>query len=173
MKLLLVFAVLFMTATGFAAPFLNSVGTKTTLEKKFLGTNFCQAFYCQVRPQIAFYLVFKLANGIEIKLDTCCQHAGGLFVKLEPKVTLSKEKIRTLKALIRTATDQNLEFDVQKNCSSIAAIRKSQKLDFYLKPSKRWGILGCEEDTTGIPKGQEYSAPEFTPSYDFFLVLPV
>ena len=173
MKLLPVFVTFLLVTTGLAAPFLNSVGTKMTLQKKFLRTGFCQEFQCQVRPQIAFYLVFKLTNGIEIKLDTCCQHVGGLFVHLEPKVTLSKEKIRTLKALIRTATGQNLEFDVQKNCSSIAAIKQSKKLDFYLKPTKRLGVVTCVEDMTGIPAGQENTAPEFIPSYEFEIVLPV
>jgi hypothetical protein len=162
-----------LMATGLAAPFLGTFGTKTTLEKRFLRTAFCQEFKCQTQPKPDFYLVFKLANGIEIKLDHCCQHAGALFVKLEPKVTLSKEKIRTLKALIRTATGQKLEFDVQKNCSSIAAIKQSKKLEFYLKPSKRWGIVTCVEDTTGIPEGQENTAPEFVPSYHFEIVLPV
>jgi hypothetical protein len=173
MKLFVLVAAIVLTATSLAAPFLGTFGTKTTLEKKFLRTNFCQEFRCQVQPKSDFYSVFKLANGIEIKLDRCCQHAGGLFVNLEPKVTLSKEKIRTLKALIRTATGQNLEFDVQKNCSSITAIQKSKKLNFYLKPGGRWGIVDCFEDKTGIPAGQENTAPEWTPSYDFQILLPV
>ena len=126
-----------------------------------------------MQPKSDFYSVFKLVNGIEIKLDRCCQHAGGLFVSLEPKVTLSKEKIRTLKALIRTATGQNLEFDLQKNCSDVAAIQKSKKLDFYLKPGGRLGVVACVEDKTGIPEGQENTAPEFSPSYNFEIVLPV
>jgi hypothetical protein len=131
MKVLTVFALTVITGTSLAAPFLGTFGTKTTLEKRFLRTAFCQEFKCQVQPKSEFYSVFKLANGIEIKLDRCCQHAGGLFVSLEPKVTLSKEKIRTLKALILTATGQHLEFDVQQNCSSIAMIKKSKKLNFY------------------------------------------
>jgi hypothetical protein len=173
MKVFVLVVAIGLMATGLAAPFLGTFGTKTTLEKTFLRTKFCQEFQCQVRPKSDFYSVFKLANGIEIKLDRCCQHAGGLSINLEPKVTLSNEKIRTLKALIRTATGQKLEFDVQKNCSSIAMIKKSKKLDFYLKPSNRWGVVACVEDTTGIPEGQENTAPEWTPSYNFEIVLPV
>lgn len=173
MKALTVFASLAITGTSLSAPFLGTFGMRATLEKKFLRTVFCHEFKCQVQPKSDFYSVFKLANGTLIKLDRCCQHAGALFVKLEPKVTLSKEKIRTLKALIRTATGQNLKFDVQKNCSSVAAIKQSKKLEFYLKPSKRWGVVACIEDTTGIPEGQENTAPEFIPSYDFEIVLPV
>ena len=96
--------------------------------------NFCAQNFA---PQFAFYSVFKLANRIEIKLDPCCQHAGRLYVNLQPNVTLSNEKVRTLEALIRSVTGQNLEFDVHKNCSSIAAIKASKKLDFRLKPSGR------------------------------------
>ncbi len=173
MKLLAPVVAIGLMATGLAAPFLGTFGTKTTLEKTFMLTSFCQEFKCQVQPKSEFYSVFKLANGTEIKLDRCCQHAGGLFVSLEPKITLSNEKIRTLKALIRTATGQHLEFDVQKNCSSITAIQKSKQLNFYLKPSGRLGVVACVEDKTGIPAGQENTAPEFVPSYDFEIVLPV
>jgi hypothetical protein len=112
MKLLVLVVAIGLMARSLSAPFLGSFGTRATLEKQFLRTTFCQEFKCQVQPKSDFYLVFRLANGIEIKLDHCCQHAGGLFVNLEPKVTLSNEKTRTLKALIRTATGQNLEFDV-------------------------------------------------------------
>jgi hypothetical protein len=173
MKAFVLVVAIGMTATSLSAPFLGTSGTRATLEKKFLRTRFCQEFKCQTRPKSDFYLVFKLSNGIEIKLDHCCQHAGALSVRLEPKVTLSKEKIRTLKALIRTATGQHLEFDVQKNCSSIAAIQKSKKLNFYVKPSNRLGVVACVEDKTGIPAGQENTAPEFVPNYEFEIGLPV
>jgi hypothetical protein len=162
-----------LAGSSVAAPFLGSVGERKSLEQKFLRTQFCNTFHCKTAPRFAFYSVFKLANGIEIRLDPCCTHAGGLFVNLEPSITLSAEKIRTLKTLIRSATDQNLEFDVLKNCSSIAAIKVSKKTDFYLKPGGRWGTVSCNEDTTGIPEGQEYTAPEWTPSYYFAIVLPV
>jgi hypothetical protein len=173
MKIWLIVAGLLLAGTGLAAPFLGSVGERKSLEQKFLHTEFCKTFRCQIAPKIGFYSVFKLANGIEIKLDPCCLHAGGLFVDLEPSITLSAEKVRTLNALIDTATGQNLEFDVTKNCSSIAAIKISKKKDFYLKPSGRWGIVSCAEDTTGIPEGQENTAPEFVPTYYFAIVLPV
>jgi hypothetical protein len=172
MKTWLIFLGL-LAGSSVAAPFLGSVGERKLLEQKFLGTGFCKTFRCQPAPKFQFYSVFKLANGIEIRLDPCCAHAGGLFVDLEPSITLSAEKIRTLKALIRGATDQNLEFDVLKNCSSIAAIKASKKTDFYLKPGGRWGTISCVEDTTGIPEGQENTAPEWTPSYYFAIVLPV
>ena len=162
-----------LACSSMAAPFLGSVGERKSLEQKFLRTEFCKTFRCQTAAQFAFYSVFKLANGIEIKLDPCCQHAGGLYVDLEPNITLSGEKIRTLEALIRTATGQNLKFDVLKNCSSITAIKASKKLDFNLKPSGRWGVVSCVEDTTGIPEGQENTAPEFVPTYYFAIVLPV
>jgi hypothetical protein len=173
MKTRLIIAGLLLAGTSLAAPFLGSVGERKSLEQKFLRTEFCKTFRCQLAPKFYFYSVFKIANGIEIRLDPCCTHAGGLFINLEPSITLSAEKIRTLKALIRGATDQNLEFDVLKNCSSIAAIKASKKLDFYLKPGGRWGTISCVEDTTGIPEGQEYTAPEWTPSYYFAIVLPV
>ena len=162
-----------LAGSSMAAPFMGSVGERKLLEQKFLRTEFCKTFRCQTAPQFEFYSIFKLANGIEIKLDPCCQHAGGLYVDLEPSVTLSSEKIRTLEALVRGATGQNLTFDVLKNCSSIAAIKASKQLDFYLKPSGRWGVVSCVEDTTGIPKGQEHTAPEFVPTYHFGIVLPV
>jgi hypothetical protein len=162
-----------LAGSGLAAPFLGSVGERSSLEQKFLRTEFCKTFRCKLAPKFQFYSVFKLANGIEIKLDPCCNHAGGLVVDLEPEVTLSAEKIRTLKALIRSATDQNLEFNVLKNCSSVAAIKASKQLDFRLKPSGRWGIVSCSEDTTGIPEGEENTAPEFVPTYYFAIVLPV
>ena len=162
-----------LTGSSLAAPFLGSHGERKMLEQKFLRTEFCKTFRCRSAPQFEFYSVFKLANGIKIQLDPCCNHAGGLYVSLEPNVTLSSEKIRTLEALIRTATGQRLEFEVLKNCSSIAAIKASKKLDFYLKPSGRWGIVSCVEDTTGIPKGQENTAPEFVPTYHLAIVLPV
>jgi hypothetical protein len=164
---------LMLTGTGLAAPFLGSVGERKSLEQKFLRTEFCKTFRCQLAPKFFFYTVFKLANGLEIKLDYCCTHVGGLIVDLEPSITLSAEKIRTLKALIRSATGQNLEFDVIKNCSSIAAIKASKKKDFYLQPGERWGTISCNEDTTGIPEGQENTAPEFVPTYYFAIVLPV
>ena len=162
-----------LVSSSMAAPFLGSSGERKVLEQKFLRTEFCKTFRCRTAPQFAFYSVFKLANGIEIRLDPCCQHAGGLYINLEPDVTLSNEKIRTLEALIHSTTGQNLEFDVLKNCSSIAAIKASKKLDFYLKPSGRSGIVSCIEDTTGIPEGQENTAPEFVPTYYFAIVLPV
>jgi hypothetical protein len=158
--------------SSMAAPFLGSHGERPSLEQKFLRSEFCKTFRCKLAPKFQFYSVFKLANGLEVRLDPCCFHAGGVYVDLQPNVTLSAEKVRTLKALIRGVTNQNLEFDVLKNCSSIAAIKASKKLDFYLKPSGRWGIVNCVEDTTGIPKGQEYTAPEWTPSYYFGITLP-
>jgi hypothetical protein len=173
MKSKLIVLCLTLLGTSLAAPFLGSVGERKSLEQKFLHTEFCKTFRCKSVPDFQFYSVFNLANGIEIRLDHCCQHAGGLFVDLEPNITLSAEKIRTLKALIRDATNQSLEFDVLKNCSSIAAIKASKKMDFYLKPGGRWGAISCVEDTTGIPEGQEYTAPEWTPSYYFSIVLPV
>jgi hypothetical protein len=125
------------------------------------------------------HLVFRLNNGLEVELDTW--HANGVYFNLEPKKPLSLETIRTLKALIRLATGQDLPFDFAKNCSSIAQIRKSKPLEFHLKsakqssgnPSGRWGRAFCLEDTTGIPAGQENTAPEFVPSYSFGIVLPV
>jgi hypothetical protein len=173
MKSWLIVAGLLLIGTGLAAPFLGSVGERKSLEQKFLRTEFCKTFRCQLAPKFYFYSVFKIANGIEIRLDPCCTHAGGLFVDLEPNITLSAEKVRTLGALIRSATDQNLEFDVLKNCSSIAAIKTSTKIDFYLKPGGRWGTISCAEDTTGIPEGQENTAPEFVPTYYFAIVLPI
>jgi hypothetical protein len=161
-----------LAGSSIAAPFLGSLGERPTLEQKFLRTEFCRTFRCKPAPKFQFYSVFKLANGINIKLDPCCFHAGGLYVDLEPNITLSAEKIRTLKALIRDATDQNLEFDVLKNCSSIAAIKASKQTNFYLKPGGRWGTISCVEDTTGIPEGAEYTAPEWTPSYYFGISLP-
>jgi hypothetical protein len=161
-----------LAGSSLAAPFLGSVGERSSLEQKFLHTEFCKTFRCKLAPKFQFYSVFKLANGIKIKLDPCCNHAGGLVVDLEPEVTLSAEKIRTLKALIHSATDQSLEFDVIKNCSSIKAIKASKATHFYLKPGGRWGTISCVEDTTGIPKGAEYTAPEWTPSYYFAVSLP-
>jgi hypothetical protein len=161
-----------LAGSSVAAPFLGSVGERRTLEQQFLRTEFCKTFQCRLAPKFHFYSVFKLANGIEIRLDPCCQHAGGLFVDLEPSITLSVEKIRTLNALIRGATDQKPEFDVLKNCSSIAAIKTSKQTNFYLKPGGRWGTISCVEDTTGIPEGAEYTAPEWTPSYYFGISLP-
>jgi hypothetical protein len=158
--------------SSLAAPFLGSFGERPTLEQRFLRTEFCKTYRCKAAPKFQFYSVFKLANGLEVRLDPCCNHAGGVYVDLEPNVTLSTEKVRTLNALIRSVTNQNLKFDVIKNCSSRKAIKASKKLDFYLKPSGRWGIVNCVEDTTGIPKGQEYTAPEWTPSYYFGITLP-
>ena len=114
---------------------------------------------------------FKLSNGLEVQLDVW--HASGLHFNLEPKKPLSLETIRTLKALIRVATGQDLTFDLVKNCSSIARIQKSKPLDFYLKSLGRWGTVSCLEDTTGIPQGEENTAPEFVPTYRFSIVLPV
>jgi hypothetical protein len=173
MKFWLTLCSLILTGACLAAPFFGSHGSRLSLERAFLRTEFCKTFRCALRPKFEFYSVFKLANGIEIKLDPCCNHAGGLFVDLEPTITLSAEKVRTLEALIRTATDQNLEFDVLKNCSSIAAIKGSKKIDFQLQPAGRWGIVTCAEDTTGIPEGAENTAPEFVPTYYFAIVLPV
>jgi hypothetical protein len=161
-----------LAGSSLAAPFLGSHGERPSLEQKFLRTEFCKTFRCKPAPKFQFYSVFKLANGLEVRLDPCCFHAGGLVVDLQPNVTLSAEKVRTLKALIRGATDQNLEFDVLKNCSSIKAIKASKTTNFYLRPGGRWGTISCVEDTTGIPEGAEYTAPEWTPSYYFGIVLP-
>ena len=161
-----------LTGSSMAAPFLGSYGERPTLEQRFLRTEFCKTFGCKAAPKFHFYSVFKLANGLEVRLDPCCFHAGGLYVNLEPTVTLSAEKIRTLKALIRGVTNQNLEFDVLKNCSSRKAIKASKTINFYLKPGGRWGTIYCVEDTTGIPEGAEYTAPEWIPSYYFGIILP-
>jgi hypothetical protein len=172
MKSLLIALCLTLLGTSLAAAFLGSLGERPTLEQRFLRTEFCKTFRCKTAPKFQFYSVFKLANGIEIRLDPCCFHAGGVYVNLEPNITLSAEKIRTLKALIRGVTNQNLEFDVVKNCLSIAAIKASKTTNFYLKPGGRWGTISCVEDTTGIPEGAEYTAPEWTPSYYFGVTLP-
>jgi hypothetical protein len=162
-----------LAGSSLASPFLGSTGERPTLEQRFLRTEFCKTFRCKPAPKYQFYSVFKLANGIKIRLDPCCFHAGGVYVDLEPNITLSAEKTHTLKALIRGVTNQNLEFDVLKNCSSVTAIRASRKMEFHLKPGGRLGIISCNEDTTGIPEGQEYTAPEWTPSYYFAIILPV
>jgi hypothetical protein len=173
MKSKLIALYLTLLGTSLAGPFLGSLGERPTLEQRFLRTEFCKTFRCKPAPKFQFYSVFKLANGIEIRLDPCCFHAGGVYVDLEPNITLSAEKIRTLRALIRGVTGQKLEFDLRKNCSSIAAIKVSKKLGFHLKPGGRWGTISCVEDTTGIPEGAEYTAPEWTPSYYFSVSLPV
>lgn len=173
MRFISVLAAFLFLGMVFASPFLGTFGTRTTLEQKFLRTAFYREFKCRILPDSGFYSVFKLANGTEVKLDPCCQQAGGLFVKLEPKVTLSKEKIRTLEALLRAATGMTLGFDIRKNCSSVAAIQKSKKLEFYLKPSNRRGLVACVEDKTGIPTGAENTAPEWILSYNFTIALPV
>ncbi len=169
-----------------AAPVLKPVLTsflgtpssnRADLERKFLQTPFCKALGCTIRPLSPMYhhLVFRLGNGLEVQLDTW--HANGVYFELEPKKPLSLERIRTMRALIRLATGQNLPFDFAKNCSSIAGIRRSKPLEFHLKPTDqavgRSGIISCLEDTTGIPAGQENTAPEFVPSYSFAIVLPV
>jgi hypothetical protein len=169
-------------AAPVSTPFLGTQSrSRADLERKFLHTPFCKAFACQTRPLSPMYqhLVFKLSNGLEVELDTW--HANGLYFNLEPKKPPSLEAIRTMRALIRLATGQDLPFDFAKNCSSIVQIQKSKPLEFRLKPPKqslgqplgRWGRVACLEDKTGIPAGQENTAPEFVPSYTFAVVLPV
>ncbi len=162
-----------LSGAALATPFLSVTGKRSTLETAFTRSVFCKTFKCIKQPKSEYYSVFKLANGIQIKLDPCCQHVGGLFVDLEPKITLSPEKIRTLEALMQMATNQKIAFDIRKNCSSIATIRQSKMRKFWLPKTKRLGLISCYEDTTGIPTGQENTAPEFTPSYVFAIVLPV
>ncbi len=162
-----------LAAMGGAAPLLEMQGSRARLEQSFLHSAFCRSYGCKARPSQNGQLVFRLADGLELRLEVIGDTIQGIQAMLEPRQPLSAARLRVLRSLIRSATDQPLAFDVAANCASVSSIQHSAPLGFHLKASGRWGTVSCVEDRTGIPPGQEYSAPEWVPSFYLAVVLPL
>jgi len=161
------------TSSAVSSPaFLGHPGSRAQFERKFLNTSFCKAYRCALHPQQQQYSVFKLKNALEVWMDPW--GAGSLLYNLGKPHRLSTVETVMLEALIKTATGKAVPFDLRRNCSSVAAIRRSKPTAFKLSGSTLWlGEIQCGEDTTGIPKGQINTAPEFVPSYYFSIYFPV
>ncbi len=152
--------------------FMGQGGTRATLERKFLNTSFCKTYRCVLKSQRQGDSVFRLNNALEVGMDPCC--AVSFRYDLGKPHRLRAVEKTMLKALMLTAVGQALPFDLEHNCSSVAAIRRSKPTAFTLPgPFRLYGVASCVEDTTGIPAGQMNTAPEFVPFYYFTVYLPV
>ncbi len=122
------------------------------LEHTFLNTSFCKTYRCALKPGLEPYSVFKLKNALEVWMDPCC--AGSLRYNLGKPHPLSKAETAMVEALIKTATGKAIPFDLERNCSSVSAIRRSKPTSFKLSGPTPWlGEIQCVKDITGIPEG--------------------
>lgn len=155
-----------------APAFLGEKGSRAQLEQKFLSTPFCKTYGCVLKPRREFYSVFRLKNALEVWMDPCCQKARGLRFNLGKPHPLSETEMKMFRALIQTATGKAPFFDLALNCSSVEAIQNSNSVGFKISsPTSQAGEIRCVEDSVGIPKGQENTAPEWVPQYYFAVFL--
>jgi len=138
------------SSAAIAAPFLGSEGTVPQLEQKFLDSPFCKQYGCVKGAQVGNFSTFRLSSKLEVWMEHCCLAAIiTLRVVLVPPRPLTAAEVATLRDLTNLATAEPLAltYDIARNCSSVAAIRMSKKLEFSQKSPNNWITwVGCFED---------------------------